>query len=95
MDLKLKEEKADLATYVLNGEWHLLGNNLVKYFLANPKNAFRISGVFPAREKVVKSVMAGRFENARQKSSCPPLKKWQIKFLQGGRQENISKTKAA
>ncbi|MFN9910430.1 MAG: hypothetical protein ACK56F_30680, partial [bacterium] len=25
MDLKLKDENADLGTYVLNGEWHLLG----------------------------------------------------------------------
>ena len=25
LNLTLKEEKADLGTYVLNGEWHLLG----------------------------------------------------------------------
>ncbi len=25
VDLKLKDENADLGTYVLNGEWHLLG----------------------------------------------------------------------
>jgi hypothetical protein len=25
LDLKLKEEPVDLGTYVLNGEWHLLG----------------------------------------------------------------------
>jgi len=25
LDLKLKEEAVDLGTYVLNGEWHLLG----------------------------------------------------------------------
>ena len=32
VDLKLKDENADLGTYVLNGEWHLLGMRNKKYF---------------------------------------------------------------
>jgi hypothetical protein len=54
LDLRLKEESADLATYVLNGEWHLLGrppaacttlfssNDLFKHYFnpSGPKQRF-------------------------------------------------------
>jgi hypothetical protein len=36
VDLKLKDENADLGTYVLNGEWHLLGKPRKNLYLYLP-----------------------------------------------------------
>ena len=32
LNLTIKTEKGDTSTYVLNGEWHLLGTNIYKVF---------------------------------------------------------------